>query len=207
MSPGATMERVYRDLKARIMNGEFAPGERLDPAQLAEGLAASATPVRDALHRLSGERLVDSWHQEGFRQPLMAEAELHDLYAWSAALLRLALAGRHETPLVAGAPFGEPAPRDYAGEIAAFFRAVAWRSENCEMRQAIVSLVERCHAVRGAELRVDPACRADLAAMEEDFRFARWSSLRGKITRFHRRRAAFAGRVVAALRPRAPPLG
>ena len=32
MSPGATMERVYRDLKRQIMNGHFAPGERLDPA-------------------------------------------------------------------------------------------------------------------------------------------------------------------------------
>ena len=98
MSPGATMERVYRELKARAMQGEFAPGERLDPSVLARELGASATPVRDALHRLSGERIIDSWHQEGFRQPILAEADLHDLHAWAAALLTLALAPQLPDP-------------------------------------------------------------------------------------------------------------
>ena len=79
MSPGATMERVYRVLKAQVMHGEFAPGERLDPSVLARDLGASPTPVRDALHRLSGERLVDSWHQEGLRQPIVGEGDLRDL--------------------------------------------------------------------------------------------------------------------------------
>src|SRR3546814_13376697 len=59
---------------------------------------ASATPVRDALHRLSGERIVDSWHQEGFRQPLLTEADLVDLYEWGGMLLALALTGRQPSP-------------------------------------------------------------------------------------------------------------
>ena len=54
------MERVYIELKARAMRGEFAPGERLDPAVLARNLEVSATPVRDALHRLSGACLRSS---------------------------------------------------------------------------------------------------------------------------------------------------
>src|SRR3546814_4967838 len=86
MSPGATMERVYIDLKVRIMTGAYPPGTRLDPRQLARAMDASATPVRDALHRLSGERIVDSWHQEGFRQPLLTEADLVDLYEWGGML-------------------------------------------------------------------------------------------------------------------------
>ena len=98
MSPGATMERVYIDLKVRIMSGAYPPGTRLDPRQLARALGASATPVRDALHRLSGERIVDSWHQEGFRQPLLAEADLVELYEWGGMLLALALKGRHPSP-------------------------------------------------------------------------------------------------------------
>ena len=59
------MERVYFELKAKVMRAAFAPGERLDPAQLARNLGVSPTPVRDALHRLSGERLIETWHQEG----------------------------------------------------------------------------------------------------------------------------------------------
>lgn len=98
MSPGATMERVYPDLKARILAGKFSPGTRLDPAQISRSLSASATPVRDALNRLSGERLVESWHQESFRQPQLAEADIADLCGWAGALLTLALKGRTPRP-------------------------------------------------------------------------------------------------------------
>lgn len=94
MSPGATMERVYLDLKARILSGAYPPGTRLEAAQLSNSLASSATPVRDALYRLSGERIIESWHQEGFRQPLLSEADLVDLYGWAGALLSMALKGR-----------------------------------------------------------------------------------------------------------------
>jgi len=207
MSPGATMERVYRELKARAMRGEFAPGERLDPSVLARDLDASATPVRDALHRLSGERLIDSWHQEGFRQPILAEADLHDLYEWAAALLTLALAGRMPDPTLPDSTPSESRDLDYAADVARLFRAIAWLSANRELRFAVSNLIDRSHAIRAAELRVDRGCGAAVAAMDEDFRFRRWSGLRAKITRFHHRRLAFVGRVVAEMRPREQPLG
>ena len=56
MSPGLTTERVYAVLKVQIMEGERAPGERLDPARLASELNPSARPVPDALNPLLGER-------------------------------------------------------------------------------------------------------------------------------------------------------
>lgn len=207
MSPGATMERVYRELKARAIRGEFAPGERLDPSLLARDLGASATPVRDALHRLSGERIIDSWHQEGFRQPILAEADLHDLYHWASSLLSIALAPQLPDPALPDTLRGEQRDSDYAADVARLFRAIAWLSNNRELRFALANLVERSHVFRAAELRVDPECRAAIAAMDEDFRFRRWSALRAKITRFHHRRLALAGRVVAAMRPREQPLG
>src|SRR3546814_14580168 len=80
MNAGSTMERVYLDLKARIVGGAYPPGTRLDPFHLAKRLAASPTPVREALHRLSGERIVDRWHQDGFRQPIFPESVLCSLY-------------------------------------------------------------------------------------------------------------------------------
>ena len=45
MNAGSTMERVYLDLKARIVGGAYPPGTRLDPFHLAKRLAASPTPV------------------------------------------------------------------------------------------------------------------------------------------------------------------
>lgn len=206
MNAGSTMERVYLDLKARILAGQYPPGTRLDPVNLAKSLRASATPVREALHRLAGERIIDSWHQEGFRPPILAEADLHDLYSWAAYLLGLALRGelpQAHSPavLITLAPH-----EDYVDAIDSLFRAIAMASTNREIRFAIFSLIERSHVFRRAEVRVDRTAREMLAAMEADYRFARWSALRAKITRFHRRRATFAGRVVAELRPRDEPL-
>lgn len=206
MSPGTTMERVYQALKLRIMRGDFALGERLEPRVLALDVGTSATPVRDALHRLAGERLLESWHHEGFRQPILAEADVHDLHGWMASLLRLALDGVLPEPGHGGEPFGRLQGSDYTAEVETLFRSIARLSDNRELRHAVMSAIERSHITRPAELRVDPGCRDAVRAMDEDFRFGRWSALRSKITRFHRRRALLAGRVVAALRPREEPL-
>src|SRR5690606_19908960 len=91
MNSGATAERVHEVLKARIMGREFRPGDRLDPAVLAAPLSASVTPVRDALHLLTGEGLVETRTSGGFHVPALDEPALKDLYGWSAELLALAI--------------------------------------------------------------------------------------------------------------------
>ncbi len=206
MSPGATMERVYMDLKARILTGEFSPGMRLDPAQLSRSLAASATPVRDALNRLSGERLVESWHQEGFRQPQLAEADIADLYGWAGALLALALKGRTPRPDLPGGLIELATHDRYSEGIDRLFRTIAIGAGNRELQYSIVNVIERTAIIREVEAKIDERAIDALAAMAEDYRFGRWSALRGKITRFHRQRAKLAGRVAARIRPRSQPL-
>ncbi len=206
MSPGATMERVYLDLKARILSGDYPPGTRLDAAQLSKSLAASATPVRDALYRLSGERIVESWHQEGFRQPLLNVADLADLYRWTGALLSLALKGRTPRPDLPGGLVELANHKTYAEAIEFLFRTIAIGADNGEIRAAIVNCVERSMTIRAVEVRLDASAGDALAAMAEDYRFGRWSALRSKITRFHRRRASQAGRIAAEVRRVSEPL-
>lgn len=206
MNAGSTMERVYLDLKARVLDGRYPPGTRLDPVNLAKTLRASTTPVREALHRLAGERIIDSWHQEGFRPPILAEADLHDLYSWASYLLGLALKGPVPDPDSPAGMVKLTIHKDYAEALDSLFRAIAMWSPNRELRFAIFNLIERSHAFRKIEARVDTAAHDMLAAMEADYRFGRWSALRAKITRFHRRRMVLAGRVVAEIRPRDEPL-
>ncbi len=207
MSAGTTMERVYLDLKAKILAAEFPPGTRLGPAELAKQMSASPTPVRDALYRLSGERVVESWHLEGFRLPLLTETGLQQIYGWAALLLSSALRGRSPPPMPAGRLIDLPVGRDYPEAVDSLFRTIASECENRELRYAIVNIVERTQAIRVVEARVDLGARDMLTAMEEDYRFGRWTALRSKITSFHRRRASQAGRIVAALRPRSDALG
>ena len=206
MSPGATMGRVSLELKAPFLSGAYLPGTRLDAAQLAKSLAASATPVRDALYRLSGERIVESWHQEGFRQPLLNVADLNDLYRWTGALLSLALKGRTPRPDLPGGLVELANHKSYPEAIESLFRTIAIGADNGELRAAIVNCVERSMTIRAVEVRIDASAGQALAAMAEDYRFGRWSALRSKITRFHHRRAGLAGRVAAEVRRVSEPL-
>jgi DNA-binding GntR family transcriptional regulator len=196
------MERVYLELKTRAMCGIFAPGERLDPSHIARELGVSPTPVRDALYRLSGERLIDSWHHEGFRQRILLETEVQDLYAWSAVLLGVALQGRSLSSNVLDEMSGESAANNYPDQVSRLFRSISTLSSNRELHHCITNLVERCHVFRSAEMQIDPKCGGAVMAMAEDFRSADWNALRSKIKGFHRRRTRLAGRVVAEIRPR-----
>jgi DNA-binding GntR family transcriptional regulator len=51
-------EQAYEVLREMITAGELAPGERLTERGLAERLGVSATPVREAITRLTHERLL-----------------------------------------------------------------------------------------------------------------------------------------------------
>ncbi|MES2338757.1 MAG: GntR family transcriptional regulator [Pseudomonadota bacterium] len=143
------MARVYQALKARVMAGEFAPGERIDPARLSADLSASATPIRDALHRLAGERLVENWQHEGFRQPIVTEASLRYLYGWSDDLVRIILrvaarGSQSSASLIV---------RHHDAPVAsiALFEWLATLSPSQEHRAAMMSLNDRCHALRVIE--------------------------------------------------------
>jgi len=51
---------AYETLRAAILDGRLAPGERLRDAELCEWLGLSRTPVRGALARLEEEGLVET---------------------------------------------------------------------------------------------------------------------------------------------------
>lgn len=63
---GARSECARRELAARIMDGTFAPGAPLRIAPLSAQLGMSATPLREALNLLAGERLVEYIPMRGF---------------------------------------------------------------------------------------------------------------------------------------------
>ena len=94
--PPAPSSGSMRRSASGCARASTAPGDRLEPALLSEELNASVTPVRDALHRLTGERLVEAPRHEGFRTPMMTETPLRQLYSWHLDLLLLALV-KHRT--------------------------------------------------------------------------------------------------------------
>jgi DNA-binding GntR family transcriptional regulator len=73
-------EQTYEELKERILDQTLAPGERLNIDRLSRALNVSSSPIREALARLEGDRLVISQLYAGYNvAPQPDPNYLHDL--------------------------------------------------------------------------------------------------------------------------------
>ena len=79
-------DRVYGELRAAIMAGRFAPGERLTVRGIAEELGVSAMPVRAAFTRLVSERIVTQNAAGGVELPAMTRDEYLERFELRALL-------------------------------------------------------------------------------------------------------------------------
>src|SRR5690349_1940859 len=84
--PLSSQEKAYRHLKARILDLEFKPNDRITANGVAEELHISRTPVREALGRLEQEGLVASAGGWGYVVRPLSAKEALDLYKVREAL-------------------------------------------------------------------------------------------------------------------------
>ena len=59
-------QHVFDNLKQAIIRGNITPGEWLVESHIAEMLGISRTPVREAIHKLERERLIERQPRGGF---------------------------------------------------------------------------------------------------------------------------------------------
>lgn len=83
--PTAT-DRAYTRLRAWILEGRYEVGSPLGEIKLAELLGVSRTPIREALHRLSSERLVEISPNRGARVASWSARDLAEIYELRALL-------------------------------------------------------------------------------------------------------------------------
>lgn len=73
-------EAVAASVRAMIVDGRLAPGERINEVRLSEALGVSRTPLREALSRLAAEGALSSTPAIGYSvRPLTVE-EFEQLY-------------------------------------------------------------------------------------------------------------------------------
>ena len=72
-------DQAYTRLRHDVIHGDFAPGSKLGIEQLRAAYAVGATPLREALHRLSAEGFVVVEGQRGFRVADISARELREL--------------------------------------------------------------------------------------------------------------------------------
>ncbi len=93
-------ETAYTKLRQGIVDGVFAPGDRMREADLAERLGISRTPVREALRRLESEVRVTGAHRHsGLIVSTLDQSQVSEIYAVRDVLEGLAarLAAQHAT--------------------------------------------------------------------------------------------------------------
>jgi DNA-binding GntR family transcriptional regulator len=73
-------EKIYEQLKTGIFSGRLIPGERLAEERLAEEMGVSRTPVREALHKLEQDGLIEPMGGRGFCIPRDSREEIEDLF-------------------------------------------------------------------------------------------------------------------------------
>lgn len=73
-------QEAYRYLRDRILSGEFAGDERLNPAEIAVLLGISRMPVREALRQLDAEGLVTMRPNRAAHVTRLTALEVEDLF-------------------------------------------------------------------------------------------------------------------------------
>lgn len=197
MNRPGTFERVYASIKQQLLSGTFRPGDRLEPALLSYDLNASVTPVRDALHRLTGERLVEAPRHEGFRVPAVTEVALRHLYAWHRDLLLLVLVNRRapgadEIAALRRSETPEPVPR--------LFAALVQEAGNPEHIIALEAVAERLQLIERLEPSVLGGLQDEQADFAAVFKAGDHRRLRRAIVRYHRRRIRVVPELLERLR-------
>ena len=173
---GTTADAVYDALRQQIVEGEFAPGQRLRSDSLASALKVSRTPVREALRKLEAEGLVGLSPRGGLIVQELSEDDLNEIFLIREALEGLAarLAAENATPnevaelhvltedMESSAGHGERNQlRALTGE---FHRHIAKASHNKRLAQSLKALQDQVRQVQFSTLFLDDR---PLAAIEE----------------------------------------
>ncbi|MGE9295382.1 MAG: GntR family transcriptional regulator [Puniceicoccales bacterium] len=153
--PATLSDQLYRELKRRILHCELPPGSRLIEKSLCEQLQVSRTSLREALNRLSGERLVSLKTNCGFSVAPLTEESFHNICELRRVLesQAAALAAKRATPqdiedIRAAAtvvcelddPDGH---RIYCEVNRAFHASVAAAIDNLLLEEAILSALDK----------------------------------------------------------------
>lgn len=77
--PVPIRKQVYEYLRNQILSGAIGPSTRLVEAQIASGIGASRTPVREAMHLLEKDGFLESIPRVGYRVKRLEWEELEEI--------------------------------------------------------------------------------------------------------------------------------
>jgi DNA-binding GntR family transcriptional regulator len=101
-------QHVFENLKHAILRGDIPPGNRLVENRLAETMGISRTPVREAMHKLEREGIIQKLPNSGFTVTGLTREDIEETFGIRSVLesyaARLAAVNHEDGEL---APLGE----------------------------------------------------------------------------------------------------
>src|SRR3954469_1155454 len=91
LGAASLVELVVRRLRADILSGALAPGERLIEEQLTRRFGTSRAPLREALRLLGQQGLVEHLPRRGVRVVELSPRDIDELFSLRDALEQFAL--------------------------------------------------------------------------------------------------------------------
>jgi len=138
--PATLAEEAFNRLHADILNARLRPGEKMHVERLREAYGVGATPLREALSKLSSLELVTAEGQRGFRVAPVSTENLLDITrtrAWVEAMaLRASIAAgdrNWEAQVLAAAHRLKGCAKSDGERL-----SDAWYRENREFHDALV---------------------------------------------------------------------
>lgn len=167
-SQGALTKRACSRIRHLLINHRFRPAAQVSPHELAEGLRVSVTPIREALHRFAGERLINFIPNKGFYSKVLDLQEMIELSALRYELLRSAIAAGLGLPTIPSSwsensnfAFHSHSPNNPSC-VEQVFVGIASASSNRSLVEIIDNLNDRTHYIRSLDLE-SPARWRDAA--------------------------------------------
>lgn len=205
MAPDAiTQERIYLALKRDLLGYTYRAGTRLDLQGIADRHRASTTPVREALYRLRGERLIEPHVDGGFQIALPDAGELLHLYVWNAQHLLAALHITRGAALIRA--LGEAQPiglskvlSTQANAAAGIFAAIGRATGNGAFLDHIERVNERLHFPRIAEGHYFGDLSREIRTLAKVDDPNVLTITRRRILAFHRRRIEHVAQIASIL--------
>ncbi|WP_058833576.1 GntR family transcriptional regulator [Luteimonas abyssi] len=199
-------QRVYRLVRRAIQSGRFLPGQRIDPATLADELATSDMPARLALYRLVGKGLLDHHVRGGMYLPLPTEIALRDRYDWMRRLLDMACD-------IGPAPFRletrqiEIGHDDVIKQTWQVFDAIARATGHASLHDELKRCNDWLAPIRRAKHHLIDDTFGELVRLNRHWQQRDLPRLKRALRDYHERRTALVPCIVATLKEQAERLG
>ncbi len=198
MTDASASERAYQHLRRAILGGKLRP-EILDIRLVSDQLRMSATPVREALARLSAERLVRFVPHHGYTVVRLNAQKLEELYDLSGLLIAACLRSVMLNNPRAGEHALSPLASAYADKIAALLQTIAGAQPNRELAVQIEGASSRLFMARQAEPRFFPDADSEAAGLAALWASQAFVELGHRLEAHHRDRAALADSLARVL--------